>query len=65
MVWCRTTKGARNPMDPEPTSAGKFRLEQEDHTSGPLAVYAPDYSGERYISHFVTCPSADKHRKKA
>lgn len=64
MIWCLTEKGKRNPMDSEPSSAGKYRLDEQDNEQGPLAVWAPDYGGERYMSHFSTCPNAQTHRKK-
>jgi hypothetical protein len=52
------------PVDIEPVSAGNIVL-RERPPLPPLALYVkPDPHFNRYISHFVTCPQANKWRKK-
>lgn len=63
MIWCRTQKGKRNPMDAEPSDHGTFQLVEQDDPEGPLAVYNPNWSGEKHLSHFTTCAHADQHRR--
>ena len=48
VVWFRTAKGKRMPVD-EATTRPTDREDQLDLT--------------RHISHFATCPNADKHRR--
>lgn len=70
ILWCKTTSGKRMPLDSEPTKAGLFVIEGDpkidaDEEGGPLARKAsPGYWGEKYTSHFATCPDADRWRKR-
>lgn len=62
IVWVRTTNDKRMPLDVEPAPNGNIRM-----VDG-VAVYAskdaPVEPGEKlYLSHFVTCPDRDQHRK--
>lgn len=69
IVWVRTERGKRMPMDPEPyhglESAGVFVLRDRYAAEGPLAIaVAPAAFDEPlYRSHFATCPNADTHRR--
>lgn len=54
--WARTTKGARIPLDPEPSEAGNIRLE------AGVAIIVGKGQGDR-ISHFATCRDAAKFRR--
>jgi len=65
MVWARTGRGAKMPLDAEPSSAGTYVLENED-TSNPTTyrMIDPAYTGPRYTSHFQTCPKASDFSKK-
>jgi hypothetical protein len=65
LLWARTEKGRRIPLDPEPYTgpepSGLFVLRE-----GGLAVAAPPGAFEDeplYRSHFATCPDAALHRK--
>jgi len=67
ITWARTIKGHPIPLDPKPASTGNILLSDE----GTALVYhnpdsiAPGRRHEpRYLSHFVTCPQADEHRKR-
>ena len=58
--WAKTAQGKNIPINPEPSSAGNIVFE------GQVASVLPDpskYEGEKYVSHFVTCPDAGKWRK--
>jgi hypothetical protein len=68
--WVTTELGKKMPIDPEPVEYGGFALEQR--AVGQVAVSiasiikrAGQYNGQRYASHFQTCPSAELHRRKA
>jgi hypothetical protein len=63
IVWARTERGKRMPVDARPAADGTYRLDEPDRYEGPLAVYDPRGTGPRYASHFGTCPSAGQHRK--
>ena len=51
------------PLDATPVSDGKYAIiEQED---GLWALSAgEDFAGERYNSHYKTCPHASQHSKR-
>ena len=71
MMWVLIQKtGKLMPVDPEPVQDGNIVLEERAPGMDPLGtVYAnpnavPIEATQRYVSHFVTCPNADKHRKR-
>lgn len=70
IIWAVTDPGGRRiPLDAEPAErpTGLFTLVMPDPVftadTTPIAVSAA--KTPVYISHFVTCPHADQHRKKA
>jgi len=68
IVWCRTQKGKRVPLDAEPTKDGDWLIEGPEGEPNPVAVKLPthaEYTGPRYVAHWVTCPDRDHFRKKA
>ena len=67
IIWAVTTKGKRMPLDYDPKTWEEgdtlFRLGTE-LGGNPTAEYVPGYDGlEAYVSHFATCPDAQKHRR--
>lgn len=62
MIWVTTQKGKKMPLDAEPVAKGKFLL-NDDMTVAYIPESDP-YTGERYSSHFETCPDAAAHSKK-
>jgi hypothetical protein len=61
ILWAKTEKGSRIPLDPTPVPNGNidFFLPSE------AAVYMKaDPNVSRFVAHFVTCPDAAKHRRK-
>lgn len=70
LLWARTENGRPIPLDPEPRDDGNVYVDAHSvaHVSrrGPTAgqVALGFDSGRRYVSHFVTCPQAEEHRKR-
>lgn len=67
MIWCRTGRGKKMPVDAEPSRDGVFVLEGDDQD--PVVRRLPNdaaatYTGDKYTSHFATCPNADDFRHK-
>lgn len=67
-MWVKNVAGKRLPIDPEPVPNGnvvpmwvdgerRVRIATADH---PIP---DDYTGDRFVSHFATCPQADEWRK--
>lgn len=63
VVWALTDRDKAMPMDAAPVSAGKFILVQTDSTVRVRSAAGWDEPGDRYVSHFSTCPQATSHRK--
>jgi hypothetical protein len=68
VVWAVTPGGKRMPVDPEPVVDGNVHLDRRQNP--PLAQVigsAPTLYDEEpadvYVSHFATCPNADRHRR--
>lgn len=74
VVWAVTPAGRRMPVDAEPVDGGNVILHPGiARGDAPTATVvgkavAPALFGDdapRYVSHFVTCPNADAHRRRA
>lgn len=64
IIWTTTKKGKKMPIDAEPAGKGPFILEPPEED--PIAVFIGEkdpYTGERFTSHFSTCPNAEQHRR--
>lgn len=60
--WVKTSAGKNMPLDPHPVPNGNIELVRGGH--GWVAeVVDPDPEVLRYVSHFVTCPDAKRHRR--
>lgn len=58
MIWVRSPKGRAMPVNAEPDPKGELMI--IEHT----ASYAGDaHEGDRYTSHFATCPEAASFRR--
>lgn len=69
IFWALTTKDKLIPIDHEPCADGNVEIETNELDGKNTAVIVdpkqPNLFGKpRYNSHFVTCPDANKHRKK-
>lgn len=66
--WMVTAvSGKRIPLDPAPAQDGNIRLDDEGvaHALNPLEAEAARSGGEAlFASHFVTCPDADRWRRR-
>ena len=69
IVWAVTANEKRMPVDAEPVPDGNLILTSDDpprvimHVLGQASLFdEPD--PPRYVSHFATCPHADRHRRK-
>lgn len=70
IIWIITPAGKKMPCDPEPVyfkpaQDGELRLVTANGTiaRGTKAEKAEDALCG-YVSHFATCPNADKHRRR-
>lgn len=61
----------RMPVDPQPADDGNVQIDLDTVTAsgahpatvlGPLETY--DHDGPLHLSHFATCPDADKWRRR-
>lgn len=70
ILWVKTKRGGSMPCDPDKHvvfSGGKqtFVMESGEVVSGTdIPEEGKDYLGLGYISHFATCPAANRFRKK-
>jgi hypothetical protein len=69
ITWAVTSNGKRMPLDPEPVEDGNVVLHPSLNGGPPVATVLSPSPGDpppvfaRYVSHFVTCPHADDHRR--
>jgi hypothetical protein len=65
MIWVTTPKGKKMPLDAAPAPKGSFIFDGDPEDAKVLYIGEKDkYQGERFTSHFSTCPDAGKFRKK-
>lgn len=67
MTWAKTEAGNRIPLDPEPHPAGNVVLDERRVATVyrlPEVAEVHAMGAPRYLSHFATCPDAEKHRTK-
>lgn len=67
MIWARTGRGKKMPLDAEPTADGVFVLEGDEQN--PTTHRLPNdaaatYTGEKYTAHWSTCPKRDDFKRK-
>jgi hypothetical protein len=59
--WAKTIRDRRIPLDPNPSPDGNIELINGiAHVVGT----SDNPADIRHISHFATCPHANKHRRK-
>jgi hypothetical protein len=72
IIWAETESGKRIPLDAAPASDGNLMLVVE-RIRGERRLIAKmwtqalfdEYEPAAYVSHFATCPDADKHRRRS
>lgn len=57
VLWVKTEGGKNIPLDGKKVANGNIDM------IGGLAYVVPPDGSDRYISHFVTCPQAEEHRR--
>ena len=68
IAWGWTVKGKRIPLDRDPVEDGNLALSgRGDHSYFDVyVIQAVDVAkGDRYVSHFATCPRANDHRGRS
>jgi hypothetical protein len=64
IVYAWTNLGMRLPVDPYPVPGGNLDVAADGQHGSLLARYVDaDPDVVRYVSHFATCPDADRHRR--
>jgi hypothetical protein len=70
VIWARTSSGELMPVNPDPDPDGNVELMPPGAGyDTPTAIVHPAdqptlWAGERYVSHFATCPEADQWRDR-
>lgn len=70
IVWARTQRGERMPVDADPSPAGNVVVtgEGRERRAGVLtkgqAAGARAAGQELFLSHFASCPMASDHRRR-
>lgn len=65
IIWTRTSaSGSLMPVDAEPVEGGNIKI--VDGVSHVMKgdLFEPMVGGPSYVSHFVTCPNREQHRRK-
>lgn len=66
MVWVTMDpSGKKNPLDPEPTTAGRVVFIGDPESQNPRArslKKGEAATSETFVSHFATCPNADEFK---
>lgn len=66
VIWAVTERGKRMPVDPDPAPGGNVLLTEQYGQLTAVVVPAHRAFGrtDLRMSHFVTCPNADQHRRR-
>lgn len=66
ILWVNSaTSGRPMPLNAEPRANGNIVIiDGVGHVIGDDLMVSDTYDGPRYVSHFSTCPWAEKHRKR-
>jgi hypothetical protein len=67
IIFAITAKGRRMPLDADPVAGGNVLVTQEDEDLRAAVVDSASQPVTRplYRSHFVSCPNAARHRRRA
>lgn len=69
IFWVRMPSGRMNPLDSKPREDGNIKLLPSEEAGARLAVVltkeelAEPAVGDRFVSHFATCPQGPQHRR--
>ena len=62
IMWAMTGRGKTMPVDAAPSDGGNVTLTLDGGTL--RAVVSAGDAGLAHLSHFVSCPKAEKHRRR-
>ncbi len=65
IAWAKTTSGKATPVDLDPVEDGNLLITHDDLNGYKAFVLGPldvPIAGDRYVTHFSSCPSAASHR---
>lgn len=71
IIWIKTANGKSMPCDPEAhfvserSDGNETFVMRDGRVVKGFRAYGDATSPVGYISHFATCPSADRHRRKS
>jgi hypothetical protein len=64
ITWALTVNGKRMPVDAEPSENGNVELITDGrYVLAVVHSQPPMISKPLHVSHFVSCPDADEHRR--
>lgn len=65
IIGALTVNGKWMPVDAEPRADGNLSLTEAEPIPQVTVIKASDgVEGRRYVSHFVTCPNAERRRRR-
>jgi hypothetical protein len=67
ILWARTEKGKKEPIDLEPNPKGNIILREREGSEARAIHGVPDEvwpDEPRHTSHFATCPNAAEWRRR-
>lgn len=65
IIWARhSTTQKYNPIDAKPVANGNIRVASDMFGEASYWIDEGDEPGDRYVSHFATCPRADDIRQR-
>jgi hypothetical protein len=65
IIWALTARDKAMPVDADPVAGGNLTL--TDGVPAPrvgVIKLGEQVEGDRYVSHFSTCPKAEHHRSR-
>ena len=67
IIWIKTKRGKSMPVDEKPVpyyKGTKDKIVTEDGDVISCDLNGTEFLGFGYVSHFVTCPKADRFRRR-
>lgn len=67
VIWGITSRDKKMPLDERPHADGVYHLAPGDARGPKIVKILPgetNYARARYVSHFRTCPHAERHSRR-
>lgn len=64
IIWIRSSNNNLMPLDAQPNPEGNIVIKDGVAHVMKGDLFEEMLEGERYMTHFATCPNSAKHRKK-